>query len=317
MPESVPAVAVNSLTETSARHQATAKSEPNAVSLFFLMSICIVLGFNAVKLIYSRPFWMMHISSILILILASIIVYILALSMTMKGVQKHITDMKTQLLERVGKWRINTQNMTLPCSFTIPAMECTQGTRSVEPSQKVLPRKAHLPESIDTNVTDTGQAPDALYFGTIIDVQGTHGSLIPHLIDQKKVGTLYPPKNDSMVDSRFPWIIPFVLANSKFPLLDWETFVGKTVRFAMSNRDNFEEKLVACNIRPVLSTAEVQEEISKSRNALLICNQARQESFAKAMEDIKMISPRNVPVIHHLDLIQYAANLDSQGECSQ
>ncbi|KAL0586169.1 hypothetical protein ABG067_004262 [Albugo candida] len=270
--------------------------------------------------------------------------------------------------------------MTLPCSFTIPAMECTQGTRSVEPSQKVLPRKAHLPESIDTNVTDTGQAPDALYFGTIIDVQGTHGSLIPHLIDQKKLGTLYPPKNDSMVDSRFPWIIPFVLANSEFPLLDWETFVGKTVRFAMSNRDNFEEKLVAyqkklgtlyppkndsmvdsrfpwiipfvlansefplldwetfvgktvrfamsnrdnfeeklvaCNIRPVLSTAEVQEEISKSRNALLICNQARQESFAKAMEDIKMISPRNVPVIHHLDLIQYAANLDSQGECSQ
>nr|CCA19610.1 conserved hypothetical protein [Albugo laibachii Nc14] len=321
MPESVPTAAVNTLTETSVRHQANVKWALNekwsAISLLLLISICVVFGLNTGEFISSRPFWMMHISAILILTLASSIVYIVALSITIKGVHKHITDAKAQLLEAVGKWRLNTQNMTLPCSFTIPAMEGTQAIRTVEPSQKVVPRKSLVPDTIDTNVTDTGQTPDAIYFGTIIDVQGAHGSLIPHLIDQKKLGTLYPLKNDSSVDNSFPWIIPFVLATSELTLLDWETFTGKTVRFAILNGDNNEVKLVACNLRPVLSMAEVQEEISKSRSALLICNQARQESFAKAMEDIKMISPRHEPVIHHIDLIQYAAKLDSQGECLQ
>ncbi|OQR83835.1 hypothetical protein ACHHYP_14238 [Achlya hypogyna] len=40
----------------------------------------------------------------------------------------------------------------------------------------------------------------------------------------------------------------------------------------------------------------------------------REQLFARAMTSLRSLSPRNQPVVHHLDLIKYAEEIDDQNE---
>lgn len=159
--------------------------------------------------------------------------------------------------------------------------------------------------------SEVGNTVDVLHCGTVIDIQGLHGFIIPH-----DLGVNPPRKSSDALDSivsaqvspkhRIPLVIPFDLKEDQQAIRQ-EIAVGKTVEFAYSACDNDCTGVCALNVTLVSSPAD---EISRSRNALLTCKQAREESFAKAMGALKMISPRNEPVKHHVDLIKYAEKLD-------
>ncbi|TMW62518.1 hypothetical protein Poli38472_005136 [Pythium oligandrum] len=148
-----------------------------------------------------------------------------------------------------------------------------------------------------------------VHCGTVINVQGSRGFIIPHNLPSKPspkaaTRTAYSPSPLS----KLPLVIPFELS-AVLAALRPEVTVGKTVEFSCAEDETTSrETVVAVNVRPVAT----DEGIVKSRNALQTCKQAREASFAKAMGAIKRITPRNVPVKHPVDLIKVAEHLDDQ-----
>ncbi|KAG6602965.1 uncharacterized protein IUM83_06946 [Phytophthora cinnamomi] len=153
---------------------------------------------------------------------------------------------------------------------------------------------------------------DVLHCGTVIDIQGSHGFIIPHdlCMDARSAskvtrsGAVAGP-NPLTKPHKMPLVIPFNL-NEEQAEVRQEIAVGKTVEFAYSDSSDSPATVCAQNVTPVLT----DDGIAKSRSALQSCKQAREVSFARAMEELTMISPRNVPVKHHVDLIKYAEKLD-------
>lgn len=185
------------------------------------------------------------------------------------------------------------------------------------PTQEVTPDVDVDVESQSAAATsqhnsEVGNTVDVLHCGTVIDIQGLHGFIIPHDlgVNPSHQSSAAPDSSMNAQESpkqhRIPLVIPFDLKEDQQAIRE-EIAVGKTVEFAYSACDNDCTGVCALNVTLVSSPAE---EISRSRNALLTCKQAREESFAKAMGALKMISPRNEPVKHHVDLIKYAEKLD-------
>ncbi|KAG7394832.1 hypothetical protein PHYBOEH_004624 [Phytophthora boehmeriae] len=152
---------------------------------------------------------------------------------------------------------------------------------------------------------------DVLHCGTVIDIQGSHGFIIPHdlCVDAKEASQI--ARSGAVDESRaakqhkMPLVIPFNLNDEA--AVRQEFAVGNTVEFAYSDAaGSSDSTLCALNVTPVPS----DDGIVKSRSALQSCKQAREVSFARAMEELTMISPRNVPVKHCVDLIKYAEKLD-------
>lgn len=148
-----------------------------------------------------------------------------------------------------------------------------------------------------------------LHCGTVIDIEGSHGFLIPHDLAYDGGFKTVASKKKSRASAaaprppKLPLVIPFDL-NDDDASVRHELAVGRTVEFAFSEPAS-DCKVCALHVTPVASHGE----IAKSRHALLSCKQAREQSFARAMCDLKMISPRNEPV-KHVDLIKYAERLD-------
>ncbi|KAG1709088.1 hypothetical protein DVH05_022719 [Phytophthora capsici] len=173
---------------------------------------------------------------------------------------------------------------------------------------------AVVEETLDrrNSTSDVGNKLDVLHCGTVIDIQGSHGFIIPHdlCLDAKAASNSL--SNDAVSEPKrlekhkMPLVIPFNL-NEEQAAARQEIAVGKTVEFAYpeASTDSPATKC-ALNVTPVPS----DDGIVKSRSALQSCKQAREVSFARAMEELTMISPRNVPVKHHVDLIKYAEKLD-------
>jgi hypothetical protein len=173
-----------------------------------------------------------------------------------------------------------------------------------------------LESAINTTVVEPPAAEvsnklDVLHCGTVIDIQGSHGFIIPHdlCVDAKAASsqaTRMAGLNRSAKPHKMPLVIPFNL-NEEQAAARQEIAVGKTVEFAYSEAAGSSNSPVcAQNVTPV----PTDDGIVKSRSALQSCKQAREVSFARAMEELTMISPRNVPVKHHVDLIKYAEKLD-------
>uniref|UniRef100_K3WM42 Uncharacterized protein n=1 Tax=Globisporangium ultimum (strain ATCC 200006 / CBS 805.95 / DAOM BR144) TaxID=431595 RepID=K3WM42_GLOUD len=160
----------------------------------------------------------------------------------------------------------------------------------------------------NSSANELGNKLVVLHCGTVIDIQGSHGFIIPHDLDFdagfKTVGKKNSKSSTALTRQlKLPLVIPFDLNEDEVAVRQ-ELSVGKTVEFAFSEYSS-DCKVCALHVTPVSS----DEEIVKSRHALLSCKQAREQSFAKAMCDLKMISPRNEPV-KHVDLIKYAEKLD-------
>ncbi|CAI5709348.1 unnamed protein product [Peronospora destructor] len=156
---------------------------------------------------------------------------------------------------------------------------------------------------------------DVLHCGTVIDIQGSLGFIIPHdlRVEASALGNASRSSAVAEYDrpekqQKMPLVIPFNL-NEEQTAARQEIAVGKTVEFAYSHAAASSDSpamMCALNVTPV----PTDDGIAKSRFALQSCKQAREVSFARAMEELKMISPRNVPVKHHVDLIKYAEKLD-------
>ncbi|RLN32735.1 hypothetical protein BBJ28_00001975 [Nothophytophthora sp. Chile5] len=174
------------------------------------------------------------------------------------------------------------------------------------------------PRRNSSSAAELSSKLDVLHCGTVIDIQGSHGFIIPHdlCVDGKSRGK--PSRsgsskrtavaNRSAKQQKMPLVIPFNL-NEEQTAVRQEIAVGKTVEFAYSEAAGSSDAratMCALNVTPVPS----DDGIAKSRSALLSCKQAREVSFARAMEELTMISPRNVPVKHRVDLIKYAEKLD-------
>lgn len=144
-----------------------------------------------------------------------------------------------------------------------------------------------------------------LHCGTVIDIDGSHGFLIPHDLSYdagfKTVGKK-KSKASGVAPLKLPLVIPFDLDDDEAAAGREELAVGRTVEFAFSDQRDSSCKVCALHVTPVASDGEIE----KSRHALLSCKQAREQSFAKAMGALKAISPRHEPV-KHVDLIKYAA----------
>ncbi|KAE9048792.1 hypothetical protein PR001_g687 [Phytophthora rubi] len=168
------------------------------------------------------------------------------------------------------------------------------------------------PSARRNSSNEVGNKLDVLHCGTVIDIQGSHGFIIPHdlCVDAKpsgvtaRSGSVAGP-NPSTKQHNMPLVIPFNL-NEEQAAVRQEIAVGKTVEFAYSDSSDSPATMCAQNVTPV----PTDDGIAKSRSALQSCKQAREVSFARAMEELTMISPRNVPVKHHVDLIKYAEKLD-------
>jgi hypothetical protein len=151
-----------------------------------------------------------------------------------------------------------------------------------------------------------------LHCGTVIDLEGSHGYIIP-----------YDLVTDSTNHHHIPLVVPFELESNTTPNTtvheqkeenDEEAssiVIGKTVAFEMTTKSNGINS--AINVCPASLKMNLDEEILKTRHALLTCKLAREQSFAKAMNQLKRIPPRHEPVELQVDLIQYAKRLD-EGE---
>ncbi|CEG47164.1 uncharacterized protein PHALS_03813 [Plasmopara halstedii] len=155
---------------------------------------------------------------------------------------------------------------------------------------------------------------DVLHCGTVIDIQGTKGFIIPHDLCVDATAAFETACSDAAKQNRLqdthkmPLVIPFNL-DAEEEALCQGIAVGKTVEFAYVEsvtNNKTTGTLIASKVTPVPK----DHGIVKSRSALQSCKQAREVSFARAMEELTMISPRNVPVKHHVDLIKYAEKLD-------
>ncbi|OQS05025.1 hypothetical protein THRCLA_02786 [Thraustotheca clavata] len=69
---------------------------------------------------------------------------------------------------------------------------------------------------------------------------------------------------------------------------------------------------------PIISIPPLVLESFTPRKGLHIMSKdvlhRREQLFARAMTSIHSLSPRNQPVVHHLDLIKYAEEIDDQNE---
>ncbi|GLE09785.1 hypothetical protein PINS_up021641 [Pythium insidiosum] len=155
-----------------------------------------------------------------------------------------------------------------------------------------------------------------VHCGTVIDIQGARGFIIPHAAGLSKTPGSRPVLGS--VSQKLPLVIQFDLSQA-LASLRHEIAVGMTVEFGFSpasaddasSSDDARSPQLAFDVRPV---ASAEQEILKSRHALQSCKQAREKSFARAMGELKMISPRNTPVMHHVDLIKYAEHLDDDAD---
>lgn len=180
------------------------------------------------------------------------------------------------------------------------------------------PNELKVAKNKDVRPVEAADKVTATQCGTIIEKRGNKGMLIPHNLSADTMAQYisqsfepFSATNMTNASNRQSWIIPFELDKS---VIDADAVrVGQIVEFSIL-KDSKLGNNTAIDVRPVRSAADVNEEILKTRKALLTCKQAREESFVRAMEGVKVISPRNEPVIHHLDLIEYAANLDQQGD---
>ncbi|KAL4133566.1 hypothetical protein PRIC2_003883 [Phytophthora ramorum] len=157
---------------------------------------------------------------------------------------------------------------------------------------------------------DLSNKLDVLHCGTVIDIQGSHGFIIPHDLCVDSKASCKPTCSGAVASRqhKMPLVIPFDL-NEEQAAVRQEIAVGKTVEFAYSEATGSNDSpatMCALNVTPM----PTDDGIVKSRSALQSCKQAREVSFARAMEELTMISPRNVPVKHHVDLIKYAEKLD-------
>ncbi|OWZ20948.1 hypothetical protein PHMEG_0004571 [Phytophthora megakarya] len=222
----------------------------------------------------------------------------------------HVSPVKSKKQEQVPKNEMASMalNIASPTNVNVPEptfpvnMQESSTRRESEASIGAL-------ESAVVRHTEVSNKLDVLHCGTVIDIQGSHGFIIPHdlCVDAKdsctatRSGTVTPDRLEKL--HKMPLVIPFDL-NEEQAAVRQEIAVGKTVEFAYSS-DSPATKC-ALNVTPV----PTDDGIVKSRSALQSCKQAREVSFARAMEELTMISPRNVPVKHHVDLIKYAEKLD-------
>ncbi|ETI51626.1 hypothetical protein, variant [Phytophthora nicotianae CJ01A1] len=176
---------------------------------------------------------------------------------------------------------------------SIGALESAMNTTVVETSAR-------------RNSTEVGSKLDVLHCGTVIDIQGSQGFIIPHDLCVDATAASKTARSDAVArlhpseQHKMPLVIPFNLSEEARQ----EIAVGKTVEFAYAADSPATKR--ALNVTPV----PTDDGIMKSRSALQSCKQAREVSFARAMEELTVISPRNVPVKHHVDLIKYAEKLD-------
>ncbi|CAH0517359.1 unnamed protein product [Peronospora belbahrii] len=185
-----------------------------------------------------------------------------------------------------------------------------------------------LKSAINTTVVETcvprntitaievGNKLDLLHCGTVIDIQGSLGFIIPHDLRIQADGSCKSTWNSSVAEfdragkqQKIPLIIPFNLNEDRTGTRQ-KIAVGNTVKFAYSNTGARSDSPSATYALSV-TLVPTDDGIVKSRSALQSCKQAREVSFARAMEELTMISPRNEPVKHQVDLIKYAEKLDN------
>lgn len=212
----------------------------------------------------------------------------------------------------------NGLNIASPAIVTNPVLLESGGVSQLSTQKPSVSSRRKSEDCVDiesltrgrrnSSATELGNKLVVLHCGTVIDIQGSHGFIIPHALDFaagfKTVGKKNSKSSTALTRQlKLPLVIPFNLDEDEVAVRQ-ELSVGRTVEFAFSEY-NSDCKVCALHVTPVSS----DEEIVKSRHALLSCKQAREQSFAKAMCDLKMISPRNEPV-KHVDLIKYAEKLD-------
>ncbi|TYZ67237.1 hypothetical protein PybrP1_011845 [[Pythium] brassicae (nom. inval.)] len=199
-----------------------------------------------------------------------------------------------------------------PAIVTNPVLLESGGVSELKTAPKPATRTRHKSEecmeltsvsrgrrrSTTTTSSELSSKLLVLHCGTVIDIEGSHGFLIPHDLGFKTAGK--KKSKASVAPSKLPLVIPFDL-NEDEAAVRQELAVGRTVEFAFSEFDGG-CKVCALHVTPVASDGEIE----RSRHALLSCKQAREQSFAKAMCGLKAISPRHEPV-KHVDLIKYAA----------
>ncbi|KAJ0395312.1 hypothetical protein ATCC90586_011964 [Pythium insidiosum] len=187
------------------------------------------------------------------------------------------------------------------------------------PSQPAAQRDAGLDSCTLELGKNKRNMVTVVHCGTVIDIQGARGFIIPHASGlskpQPQTGSSRPMLD--AVAQKLPLVIQFDLSQA-LASLRHEISVGMTVEFGFSpateedaRSEDSRAPRLAFDVRPV---ASAEQEILKSRHALQTCKQARQASFARAMGELKMISPRNTPVMHHVDLIKYAEHLDDDAD---
>ncbi|KAG2771385.1 hypothetical protein Pcac1_g17551 [Phytophthora cactorum] len=202
--------------------------------------------------------------------------------------------------------------VNLPAPMTAPIMQEKISRRESEDSIGALESAVSttVVETLASRYsTEVSNKLDVLHCGTVIDIQGSHGFIIPHdlCVDATAASkTAHSGAatrlNLSDKQHKMPLVIPFNLSEEARQ----DIAVGKTVEFAYSQTVDSPATMRALNVTPV----PTDDGIVKSRSALQSCKQAREVSFARAMEELTIISPRNVPVKHHVDLIKYAEKLD-------
>ncbi|KAF4037637.1 hypothetical protein GN244_ATG10373 [Phytophthora infestans] len=199
--------------------------------------------------------------------------------------------------DEISSMALNIASPAIPASMT-PLFQEKISRRESEDSMGAL-ESAVNPTIVET--AEVSNKLDVLHCGTVIDIQGSHGFIIPHDLCVDATET----RSDAVTtlnrldkQHKMPLVIPFHLSEE----VRQDIAVGKTVEFAYSEAATKR----ALNVTPV----PTDDGIAKSRSALQSCKQAREVSFARAMEELTMISPRNVPVKHHVDLIKYAEELD-------
>ncbi|GMF25434.1 unnamed protein product [Phytophthora fragariaefolia] len=212
-------------------------------------------------------------------------------------------------------------NIATPAVVSVAApfpssLQDKMSRRESEDSIGALESAINAPvEERRSSAAEVSNKLDVLHCGTVIDIQGSHGFIIPHdlCVDAKAASKaarsgVVAGCSPSAKQHKMPLVIPFNL-NEEQAAVRQEIAVGKTVEFAYTEAsDSSDSPATVCaqNVTPV----PTDDGIAKSRSVLQSCKQAREVSFARAMEELTMISPRNVPVKHHVDLIKYAEKLD-------
>lgn len=214
----------------------------------------------------------------------------------------HVTPAKKQVEDTVAAMALN---IASPVPF--PAVVEKASRRESEDSIGALESAVVEAPPHRNSSAERSNKLDVLHCGTVIDIQGSRGFIIPHDLCKaaSKAQVSSAAKDKADKQHKMPLVIPFDL-NEEQVAMSQEIAVGKTVEFAYPADSDSRATLCALNVTPVPS----DDEIMKSRSALQSCKQAREVSFARAMEELTMISPRNVPVKHHVDLIKYAEKLD-------